>query len=367
MTDRCKQFIKDNLTRIDKGEVLQVLEDLDHWGDRKEVLEAFRMCDLLETDEYYLERLDTFLKLINKTVGQFIEDSTEITPTDITVKSRDLNDLLGTINLQFNEKNYHTIEENKFTFWFQGWTNLICGTSLPNNISFSRHEYIKIDKIEFSDIIKDPIASAQKYELAAKTNIPIAINNLKVVMNKVITTKNQLENYINELITIIKQHMIDQNIDINISYKALRGNVHEYQLTIKILNTKRIITSKIRSNILSQPVNITAKQLIDKIITKINPSGIKKLDYSDIREVLLKFGIDPSNHYTNKYSTTTTYKVQGNIPDDLLTDTSTLNKIKDELINIGFNVKNVTCEESIGSRSYGIFPIPTLYIRVYNT
>lgn len=142
--------------------------------------------------------------------------------------------------------------------------------------------------------------------------------------------------------TLIKLFDIDYDKPINIDENSLMSQAKTYLDSYKIQYDKNQARKAAKQAALAANPNI--KIITRKEVTQaINASGV------NVRTDFV---------YTNKHKTITTYKYAFN---NLTQDEC--NKIKDELVKIGANVKDVTCEQGWWS---GRGAYMSLFIRLYN-
>lgn len=329
-----------------------------------EILKMLQDAGLIEQDEFYLTKVNSFTLAVAKRVNKFIEKeySDKIKNPVGSVKALTLDNCLPNLSVVMNDPSMHSAPVDQNIVWWVQLGYLKGSMKLENGLIKTESKDI-YTYTPFKELLQDSKKCEDDAVEKIKQLIKQGFETVEKTLMSAQETSKTVEAFVSSTVSILEKQLVENNYsNIDVSYTV--DDISTYKITIKLKAIKKKLTATV--NQYSMPGNTPeklAEDLLNRIKEKINmdPNAPKPLSYTDIKQVLLKYGIDPMFHYTNKYTNTTTYKMQGGVS-SLVGQDDILDKIHDDLTNLGFIVNSVTMESSMTRRG----SVPTLYIRVDN-
>lgn len=367
LSNKVKEYIEQNNDLLDTDEGIQQLVDKYIYElDAQDLFEVLRSAGLLQD---YESLCNSYLHEVKKHTAS---SSTGIVLEPVLVPFREgqsfplsidmsiYNSTSKFIEVPINQGNKLIVDGDimfiktpddisaKVTVGYRGVTSVLSLKELSNKDKL-QHSIENADKfIERFDKSATTCIDSFQYREEAKNFIDNLLPKLEELMNSVLGyskirvedngyTKFRVEAK-SKTGTLVKLFDIDYDKPINIDENSLMSKAKVY------LDSYKIQYDKNQARKAATQSNPNAKIVTRKEVTQaIKNSGVS------IRTDFV---------YTNKHKTITTYKYAFNN----LTQAE-CNKIKDELVKIGANVKNVTCEQGWWG-GHGVYM--SLFIRLYN-
>ena len=373
MNETIKEYLQKHKDLLIESKIFELFDQNNlvyPYGRYKDdIIKILQDAGIMQSDHFYLTKINEFNIAVCKSVNEFIqkEYSEQLKNPIGCIKELLFSHCLPKTYVRLNDPTMHEKPTDQNIVWWieQGY--------LKGSVKFE-NGYIKTDSYSICEnvSVEDILYNTSKCEAETVKHILERLVEGFEHIEKYLT-ESQIKSKKVEQFTIDTVAALEQKIsstgyqNIDISYKS--EDICVYKISIKIKDIKKTLTTKI--NEYSLPGNTPeklAQDLLEKIVKKLeaDPNAPKPLTYSDIKQVLLKYGIEPRRQFTNKYAQTTTYKMQGGVS-SLKGDYETLDKINDDLTALGFDVNSVEVKDSLISRGFfGSYSEPTLYINVQN-
>ena len=331
---------------------------------KDEILKMLQDAGLIEQDEFYLEKINQFSLNVAKRINEFIEKEygDKLKNPVGSIKEFTLVHSLPKLSVVMNDPGTHSKPIDQNIVWWIDRGYLKGSMKLENGLIKTESKDI-YTYTPFKELLQD----FKKCEDDAVEKIKQLINQGFETVEKTLIgaqeTSKTVEAFVSSTVSILEKQLVENNYsNIDVSYTA--EDISTYKITIKLKAIKKKLTATVNEySISGNTPEKLAEELLNRTKEKLSadPNAPKPLSYAAIKQVLLKYGIDPMFHYTNKYTNTTTYKMQGGVG-SLVGQDDILDNIHDDLTNLGFIVNSVTMEDSMTRRG----SVPTLYIRVDN-
>lgn len=373
LTKQVKEYIEKNRELLDTDEgIQQLVDNYIYERDAQDLFEVLRSIGLLHD---YESLCHEYIQEVKKHVAS---SATGINVEPVLKSTREEQSFPHRIEMQINNNDVVSTFEiplshtEKLVFKL-GSMCMQRSDNTSARISVGNHviEYVlPIRELLHKERIKQVVADVDDYINRFDSAVKTCINSFQY--------KEDATELINSLVPKLKELMTSI-----LGYSKIIVNEESYcdVITIKgISKTGTVI--HLLSIDYSHPVNMDEDSLMSKAKTYLDKYKIKYdknqarraakqdalaanpdmkiITRKEITQAINASGVNVRTDfvYTNKHKTITTYKYAFN---DLTQDEC--NKIKDELVKIGANVKDVTCEQGWWS---GRGAYMSLFIRLYN-
>lgn len=342
---------------------------------RKQLIEMLQHAKIMQPDEYYINLFQQFVDQAKVKLIPFLS-SKGINDVNITPKPyKTLFELVQawnrlSIHVDSEEIPEQQMIEGKLYAVIRSdgydYPSLYHKVKLKDGKVAILQEGVYVYAESICDIVDNMSVEVDRYVQEFIRVFNDQSNEMKKLQKQRLPEQEDLIDYTQAYIKMLNEECAARNYNVDISYvhSSMMGDII---VTIKLLDLKKVM--KVTLNRYATHVN-TVEGKVNETISKIeskmkaNPNAPKPLDFKDIEKIVRKHGLDIRMHFTNKYATgTTTYKLQDWSYQMLIGNDKKLNEIKQDLVNIGFNVKDVVAKDSWVS---GHGSIPTLYIKVYH-